>query len=563
MFCCSAWFLHLLLWWLLGGGLGFGMEADGSLQDFIVEEELPPPQQQQHRPQDPPSETAHLFQFSERQFAQLSTKDPHYLQAVVDECHSDRGMMLLTDFSGMAAPEMASQFFLANVKPYLASPPKLVCWRASDFALAAHKVLLAQHWCHGPRHVFGNILKRVPRSTLPTVLQMQDRVQPAIDSCMQQSGMTKKYAVKYVGDQWMASLRGILQEAPWDVNMRRPCYRCQRRCLVHAPGEEGMSRLAIAGTVCKSFSAIGKGLRHASQHATSMLVWAVELTVYLPEIAIHECVASFDPVWLLAAIGGLYFVESFVFSSQDLGEPYKRRRRWTIALKKSCRAFKIPMKQFFPTVFFGELLACADIYFFADEDTLALFKAQMAEAKHLVSHASIDFRSLMKETFQGRLNGYEKLCRRLLLPCNRFVVNLLQTAKFARLLMSDDKVCMPTLLCNTSYPYSMHLQRPLHITERLAVHNIPTSAQTLEALGVQPFGIHFCLENLRDRQVQALLGNSMSLSQMHSVMLYVMATTRRQPCMPTATPPMLEDGDDDEFVLPPVAEKDINLQLFS
>ena len=80
--------------------------------------------------------------------------------------------------------------------------------------------------------------------------------------------------------------------------------------------------------------------------------------------------------------------------------------------------------------------------------------------------------SLLKETFSGRRLLYDRLCRRALLPRNKFIVNLHQNATWAGLGDVRGRTSMPTLMCNTFYIYSRKLARPLFMSERFAVHVI-------------------------------------------------------------------------------------------
>ena len=135
-------------------------------------------------------------------------------------------------------------------------------------------------------------------------------------------------------------------------------------------------------------------------------------------------------------------------------------------------------------------------------------------------------RSLLKATFSGRLLQYEKLCRPALLPCNKFIVKLHLNATWAGFGDVRGRILMPIFMWHTSCIYSLKLARPLFKSERFAVHQVPCETSTTDDLGVDPFGIQQQWQYLKMDEKALMFGKSMTLCQIHGVMLHSLACTK-------------------------------------
>ena len=481
--------------------------------------------------------------------------DGSFLQSLSSLFSPNTGLCLYTDFSGMGCPEMVVSLMAHMMMTNLPEPPNLLCWRASDVDPICRRTLKkAQR--DGPRHVFGNIRRRVDSATNAMLNGFLRRAESAFQDAVVAKASTSelKTVAESIGNGLMSNALTALQSCTWQEFDW--CYRTKSRAPVHAPKSDRklqhMVPIAVAGTVCKQWSAMNtQARRFRCQTALSMLTWCMELMWLQPHMAIHECTPFFDVAWLVAACSSLYFIQTLVFSCLNLGQAYNRKRRYTILLHKGHRIFNLSYEVGFSTIFFKDVVEDATkAYFIAGQAAIDECLKKLAANKFICDHAGWSCRDLLPECLRQRLLGYEKLARRRFLPCNKYIVNLCQEASFTGLNgASLGFSVVPTILTKTSTLWNMRLGRLMLLEEMMLVHQVPT-LDDLNQKGIPPFGFQTLLaENgLPENYFVHLLGNGMALCQLHAVMLFGLATTLKKSSIAVAIKAEPEEEVEDAIV---------------
>ena len=462
------------------------MEAiDGatSAEDPLVDDVEPSPGQ---APIGPNTLTG-LFDWP-RQFLERLVDDPvgsHFVNQL--KRNHGCGIQVNTDYSGFGGPEIALQAIAGAVQEQHTGVnwpvPRLLFWRASDILPRRRRMLLAASADARPLHVFGDLMSRIRRSTRYRLRSAMESAEAEFKLAIDQgnTGTDLEAIALGIGEMVMKKLFDILRDT-FHRDRTSYCYRCKGLCRIHGPtpGEADNKcnmRIAVAGTTCTSWSAMGTQGRWLAASAVPFAVWAMETLFWSPHIIFHECTPRFDVATLMAAFGTAYLVISLVFSPTHLGWPASRSRRFTIMLHRQLVVLPHMLSQaLFSSFFFRRCGANGNIFFCAPQADVAENLGKMAGELHMERDGNWTPREVLKQGALQRLLGYERMCRRI--HGGRrlsFLVNLRQNASFTRSLAKY----VPTLMTSTSLIWSMRHGRTLSPEEHLVVMGLAVYSQDL------------------------------------------------------------------------------------
>lgn len=268
------------------------------------------------------------------------------------------------------------------------------------------------------------------------------------------------------------------------------------------------------------------GLRRgwAALSAVAFVVWCFDTLAQRPHAIIHECTEDFNTRYLELIFGAFYIISSFVFSPKDLGYPANRNRRYTIMLLRTCCAPTVSYDiSGFAELFFHRCICSGHIFWQAPVEMVQASIDRMA-ARLMLAPMNDDgnhwtCREVMAVALQGRLEAYERLCRKTFRrPV--FIVNLSQTPTWSNTLSE----LAPALLTKTSTLWSMTASRLLLPCEHLLVQGVPLLQEG--RAWQNRFAVEkLCMNGkLTGQDLTLLAGNGMNLSAIGSVILFVLAT---------------------------------------
>lgn len=308
--------------------------------------------------------------------------------------------------------------------------------------------------------------------------------------------------------------------------------------------DSGCTRIAIAGTMCTPWSAIGKRDRWASFTCFSFIIWCFQVLGLGPEYIIHECTPQFDISVLQVVFGERYHIQSFVFGPTDVGVPEKRKRRWTLMSLKRAVNFSVGFDAGgFGNIFFQHCATTGHVFFCAAESDIDDENAIMASKRDLPARQPSGERwperQLLAAGNHGRLMMYEILIRRRRLP-PKYIVNIAQTAAVAGDTYSE---FVPSLLTATSLLWDQTQERTMLAKEHLGVQGVPFLSTDIELTSHFPVIRTMQRGQLKDSQVRHLAGNGMQVKCIGSVLMFALSCSRKiDSC---AAPALLRDRMDD------------------
>ena len=196
------------------------------------------------------------------------------------------GVDIITDYSGMGCFEQALGLVVDQRRRAGIVFPDINNYRACDVAPVPQRVLLAVDGSMAPKHVFSNILDRIPTQTLRQLKDLEEGLQQELRHRIA-SGEELQAVREAVGKTLVDKVWDILERA--NSNEEAFCLKHGRRCgLDPPPSSRRRLLVACAGSTCKDFSAFGKQLQEAGSHCLPFLSWAWGLRQCLPDIVIHE-----------------------------------------------------------------------------------------------------------------------------------------------------------------------------------------------------------------------------------------------------------------------------------
>jgi len=174
-------------------------------------------------------------------------------------------------------------------------------WRASDVLKARQRMLKAGFAQSKAKHIFGDILMRVPtklRNRLRLTLELaEDDFKQFVGTA--QSKTELKSACEALGRTMMMQLMDVMSTHTFVMDKLSWCFKCKKLCRVHGPRPQAQElqrnqvRVACAGTTCTSWSTMGSKKRWLAASALPFMIWAYETRAWEPHCIFHECTARF------------------------------------------------------------------------------------------------------------------------------------------------------------------------------------------------------------------------------------------------------------------------------
>ena len=353
-----------------------------------------------------------------------------YLQGLMS-CSAE--IVLTTHFSGMGTSEMALAMIEDMLQQHGISLPMRV-HSATDFNQDCRKVLMSYQPPHGPEHVFGDILDRLPEQAKDRLIARQLYYKQQFEKASgngasPHGGVSKRNLAREVGNRFIQETINILLQERGMLCDQAFCYRHECNCPIFPDGLAGHQfHLEIAGSVCTPWSLQGAGLGWLDPASLPFMVWAIQLKKAQPHAFLHECTPSF-PVDVLAQIVDEFKVEAATCCPTDFGIPQSRRRvyRKGSHITKVTRVLDYNMTVL-QEVFFRVPAIDGTAYFCAPAAEVQAYISEMAQARGIPPHPrgkTYACRDVLCIGDKVRLEGYEDLARTNGY-CEGFLVNITQ-----------------------------------------------------------------------------------------------------------------------------------------
>ena len=416
----------------------------------------------------------------------------------------ERGIILTTSFSGTGGVEAVAHAVMNEVANALGvKPPRVVCYSASDNAPEARRMLLGHDGPGKPRHVFGNLLDRLPANVRADLIALQEKkLQLWKDTKLEQKeeNLTDT-EVRNVQTRLACELVAGVQEILRKTTFERKayCYAHRKHCFISPmsdPELDLMLWMEVAGSACTAFSQAGLRAGWLHESALIYLSWLFSIRFFSPDILLHECVKFFPPAALAEVLndpavqvkcdfsltagpegddddesdmdgemispvdevddqrgtsntfvqelaGPKWNTQSYVFGPTDLGIPAARARRYSICVRSGSAVF-MPGAEF-GEAFFAPLISTGKIYLDVELEDSGAADCDDFLADNL---SSSDI---------ARLEGWHLLCAKRGLCDSDFrnwktpfaVASITQTAEWQGVGQSTANHVMPTILRRT------------------------------------------------------------------------------------------------------------------
>ena len=479
----------------------------------------------------PPSPETDVIHWAEHAVGQVLSRS---MFANILKDNLSNGVILTTDFSGYGSGEIAMADLLDAFMQQTGAPAvDILSWRGCDIDRSRRQMLIAGKPPYRPLHVFGDIVAQ--RVDAPVRDKL--RVAHALAKLRMHKLLKKNLAdAKAVGvsesDRFLhTAIRIVKKHASFAFSRRAWCYSCRRMCLLHGPEWAQGSRVLrmnLAGTTCTAWSYMGKRRCWSAESTLSFVIWAHEQVALAVDIVIHECTVGFDVSTLMLIFGGAYICFTFVMCPTDLNRPASRPRRWTMLVRRSCFAVKLPLTLDNFKSFFALRLAeaTADMLLRAPAALTDAMIEALALAKHLPPRTpeglSWPWEQVLTTGDYMRLLGYLRWYRKRHIDpmAAKGVANIMQTVGF----VGRPQSCVPTLLCSTSTLWSFLFRRLVASEERFEVMGIPVFDEGRDHdvySGLERLWFQGVLDRI---QLHAALGNGQVQSAIGCMILWCLCT---------------------------------------
>ena len=440
------------------------------------------------------------------------------------------GVEVRTQYSGMGCPEQALAMILQGLTaldPNLEN--KITTYSATEQMPLPRRVLLS----HSPsplraKHIFGDVCNAVGEDVLAELHRVAAKYRSEAEVTVQSGDATKKRRLRKAtsspdggnGERFLRDCWAVLDKTSLPPGHTQYCYRCSVDCPTRSDAS-CLLRIEIAGTTCVAFSMRGKQGQWMHESAIPCIIWMWQLRQRRPHIVVHECTPQFTESVFSTYLEDIYVAETNTFCPSDLGMPSRRKRKYSILrLKKAIegeKAFGGKACDFESMTFRAVQLPGA-VYCQATQKHLDRWCVERALATGQPTRGCSQPGRAYTLVSQARLRtwkGYEELHAQPRYE-NKDIADLTQTPANSFRIISN---YVPTMLKNSDL-VNLRLRRPFHPLEYLHALNIPifSSSRTCLMSGVA--------QNLSMQETQQLAGNGMNLSQVGSVLLFALATSR-------------------------------------
>ncbi|CAE7220555.1 unnamed protein product [Symbiodinium necroappetens] len=403
----------------------------------------------------------------------------------------EAGVHMITRFSGMDAPSVAAKKIEDAVQKRGLSLRKqegqgIVLCSAADKASAPRACLhhLAENvdWAaHGPSHIFGDLEESVTPQCLAELRKIA-----------QQSGQLQ-------ADEGKNFIRQLLKPLLEDGGLKdsAPCaLHPGQECPLNPDIVHGALRIHVAGSPCIDFSRRGKRQGAAGPTAVVVAIWMAHFLRSNVPILIHENTPDFPDVLLLDPLH--YFgsrrwkMVVFNLCPTMFNIPAKRQRRYSVVWDAGRISFGGSYKEFVD-LWVQECDKKGGIFFRAGQ----AFSGEESKTKHQSLAKYNDIR--VDKMLQNPRNEAWA------------IGDLSQRPPWGSL-----EMFLPTL---TTGSQIYHLGKQKYLTASEALESLGFDAETPAARMLKD-------GSLSEAQVRSLAGNTMALSSVGTVLLYVLSRAK-------------------------------------
>ena len=257
--------------------------------------------------------------------------------------------------------------------------------------------------------------------------------------------------------------------------------------------------------------------------------WAQSLEVFgPPDILVNENVGQFPAESFLGSVFTHSAVQSVLFTPTDLGIPSHRPRKYSLVIPEVSKlhgAVAFGVKEL-TKVAFSKLLLRGSVYLRAPHADIKLYMDHLASTNKMLpsrpENKTYACETVMITGDRMRMLEYRAMLESSGRACDDVIVDVTQNVSFGSVMD-----VLPTLLRN-SMPYSMLSNRLFLATELLAAQGFPVYLEADdEVWRDMPNEVKQCIERLMnqpDLTLRRMLGNTMHLAQVGSVLAIVLAS---------------------------------------
>ncbi|CAK8998033.1 unnamed protein product [Durusdinium trenchii] len=473
---------------------------------------------------------------------------------------SQKGIALRTDYSGLGSPEEAMSKVLTALQDRSFTqfdPSKFFAQRAGDLESSCRKVLMNHQDTFAPKCVHGDILDRCPPAVLQALKTQQkvhrDRAQERIDhgeqckrACVEEGKAFVRFAVK------------CLKEAFQIPNtkeklLKAHCYVHNRQCdvLPPLPQDSECLLLGISGVTCRDWSSMGNQEGWLGPSAFPFVQFIVERLLAQDSTSqeaalLIECTATFDDQLLAELLCESFELHTFHVTPALFGEPVDRQRKYMLLLNRSQLTFRDCVRASGIEPSFQRLFACSRVMngidkFRAPENEVKDVIAAAASKRCLPPHSSsgkawscfqtctpaVRESILKHEAFLRRAHGPE-------INPNEWICNLSQDPAW----MAGTRGNVPALLRRSNL-WIMGKRRLAHPLELFEIQGFNIWGSPADANDEHRCTFVDTLRTLTEAQVKSMTGNSMHLSVLGAMFLFLLGCT--VPTSPSHSDPLLNE----------------------
>ena len=472
---------------------------------------------------------------------------------------SNPGLVVCTDYSGLGQPEYALKRIQDWAYEKHACKSSVEFQRSGDLLPEACKVLAES----SPRStcVFGDMMKRMPKDINAKLNEILQRHRTEQELSMSASvGRQAKQASKRASEKkYLAEAKKlILDEDPAVCTQWQSwCKKHKAMCHVHKFKGTGRGhiRMSIAGITCVDWSSRGIKKGTLGKSCMAFTAYMREVIHTLPDVVLLECVRQYQEGDAILMLEHNYHYTGLVFSPSEIGLPIERYRKFMVFLLRSGSGKELKWKEGLQLcrgtflAAFGRTKACNGHVFMdgTPDHCVSNAIAQKAAHKFMPPRDQFGrlwtFRDFLTEKTGCRIDKYERILQS---ACSAKSSG--RADDMAETESGDEDASAPGSLgswpvfCDISQEpgfadivanvpaftrrnriWSLEHNRHLLLEEAMEVMGVPAimPAQTLGLTAPWPES----KEELSESKVRALLGNSMQLTAIATVIVYILAFT--------------------------------------
>ena len=467
-----------------------------------------------------PSTLVEFLAWPSQRLEDIARLDHHYVRRM--QTALAHGVVLTSSYSGLGSAE-----FALGMLAKLQGSAKVVVYSACENDKIAQRCLRGHTGPTKPRHIFADILHRVPSAKRT---QLKSMVAKALEQFAEERGKSPE------SNKWRqrlgergASLRRALLDAMKGVELHKRAW-----CVVHNsycptnpradPDLKNYIHIEAASNTCTPWSSSGNFFKWMDAHTLVVLAWALLARSLVPDAILNECTPAFEPQKLHAEIidqdetEDMYAFMTWVHDATEAGLPVSRKRRWSLWLKKA--RFDVPQgTTFFTEAFRKSLMSSAEIFMCAPPEMLRDYFIDMLAKKLKLPSGMVrtweannhEWEHALPAALRMRLLGFRRVAQENGLrddaghwtPRVRVAIcDLSQDIAFTDAVKTES--CMA--LKRNSELFDMVANRMVHPYEHLLMQGFPVPGLVDNFMSAA-FPFKSVLPDLKYNQVRQLAGN--------------------------------------------------------